>query len=110
MIAKQCHLLALLFLLTSCSLATLNTEAVHVKLSVDPIKLNSCEYRGEVIGSAGHWYDFLFISNNVLVQAAINDIRNQAAAKGADTVYIEEPQQFTTSVTMLGLAYRCQNV
>ena len=110
MIAKQCHLLALLFLLASCSLATLNPEAVHVKLSADPIKLKYCEYLGEVMGSAGNWYDFLYISNNALMQAAVNDIRNQAAAKGADTVYIEEPRQFTTSVTMLGLAYRCKNV
>jgi hypothetical protein len=41
------------------------------------------------------------------MQAAVDDLRNQAAAKGANIVYIDEPQDFASSVTLLGLAYRC---
>jgi hypothetical protein len=43
------------------------------------------------------------------MQAALDDLRNQAAAKGANLVHIEDPHNFTTSVTLLGLAYNCKN-
>ena len=107
MITKYCALFALVLPLAACGIAQLNPNAAHVEISSVPIESDKCEYRGEVIGSEGHWYTYLFISNRSLMQAAVDDLRNQAAAKGANIVYIDEPQDFASSVTLLGLAYRC---
>lgn len=105
---KQLIVLLLAGVLTSCAVATLNTDAARVEIANEPLKLASCQYLGEVIGSEGHWYTYFFLANRTLMQAAVNDLRNQAAAIGADTVFIDEPFDFTTSVTILGIAYRCK--
>ena len=106
--SKYLPLLALVFLLTACSTVELNPQAEQVQFTPVEAKLIHCDYVGEVIGTAGHWYDFIYLSNNDLMQWALNDMRNQALDKGANTIYIEEPLNFTTSVTLLGLAYRCE--
>ena len=67
-----------------------------------------CRYLGEVIGSEGHWYTYLFISNRNLIQGAINDLHNNANAIGANIVYISDNIDFTTSVTFYGQAYDCK--
>ena len=92
----------------ACSVATLNPEAQHVEIASEPLSLNRCKYLGEVTGSEGHWYTYLFLANRTMVQAAVDDLRNRAAAIGADTVFIRENTDFVTSVTLLGLAYRCR--
>ena len=104
-------MLFLLFLVTTlgaCTVATVNKDARHVEIAAEPLKLKDCQYLGEVIGSEGHWYTYLFLSNRSMVQAAVDDVRNRAAAVGADTVFIRENTFFTTSVTLLGLSYRCK--
>jgi uncharacterized protein YbjQ (UPF0145 family) len=67
----------------------------------------SCTRLGEVIGSEGHWYTYLFISNTNLTQGALNDIKNRAHSMGANTVVIFKNIDFATSVTLLGQAYTC---
>lgn len=104
---KKLFLSGLPLLLSACSVIQLNPDAAHVQFTSVSDTLNQCEYRGEIIGSEGHWYTYLFIANEDLMQAALNDMRNQAAAKGANTVYLEEPYVFGASVTILGLAYSC---
>ena len=67
-----------------------------------------CSYIGEVIGSEGHWYTYLFISNSNLTQGALNDMKNKTHAMGADTVIVHDYiSSFATSVTFLGQAYKC---
>jgi hypothetical protein len=105
--SKYLPLFALMIPLSACSTVELNPAAKHIEITPVAAKLLHCDYVGEVIGTAGHWYDFIYLSNNDLMQWALNDMRNQAMDKGADTLYIEEPQSFTTSVTLLGIAYRC---
>lgn len=107
MITKIPALLVLVLLLTSCGIAHLKEEARHVQFAESSAKLASCEYLGEVTGSEGHWYTYLFISNRTLTQSALDDLRNRAAELGANTVFIGWPHDFVTSVTMYGLAYRC---
>ncbi len=41
-----------------------------------------CTHLGEVIGSEGHWYTYLFISNVNLTQGALNDMKNKAHCNG----------------------------
>lgn len=69
-----------------------------------------CRYLGEVIGSEGHWYTYLFISNVHLTQGALNDIYNKANELGANVVFISDDLGFTTSVTFYGQAYNCTNL
>lgn len=94
--------------LSACSVVQLKPESSHVVFAADSEQVRNCQYLGEVIGTEGHWYNSLFISNRTLMQAALDDIRNQATEKGADTIYMKEPYTFGTSVTMLGFSYRCQ--
>ena len=71
-------------------------------------KTPDCRYLGEVIGSEGYWYTYLFISNRKLIQGAINDLHNNANAIGANVVYISDNIDFATSVTFYGQAYDCK--
>ena len=66
-----------------------------------------CTYLGTIVSSDGHWYNYLFISNDDLSNGAINDMYNKASKLGANVVYINNNIDFTTSVTLLGQAYHC---
>ena len=68
----------------------------------------NCKLLGEVVGSEGHWYTYLFIANEDLTSGALNDLRNKAAGMGANTVVVHQNLYFATSVTFLGDAYQCQ--
>jgi hypothetical protein len=68
---------------------------------------SSCQFLGEVIGSEGHWYSYWFISNTLMVQNAINDLKNSVYAKGGNVAAVYGDMAFTTSVTLLGQAYKC---
>ena len=70
-------------------------------------KTPDCRYLGEIVGSEGHWYTYLFTSNRNLVQGTLNDLYNRANAKGANVVFISDDVSFTTSVTFYGQAYHC---
>jgi len=50
---------------------------------------------GEVIGTEGHWYNYLFMSNKNITQGALNDIKNQAQKLGAKAVHIHSNMFFT---------------
>lgn len=63
--------------------------------------------QGEVTGSEGHWYNYIFMTNDAMMQGAMNDLKNNAAAIDADTVFMVSPQDFITSFSVLGSAYRC---
>ncbi len=103
------------FIVSSCSnLAQKNPNNKPVRL-IQKYELNivagdkapDCRYLGEVIGSEGHWYNYLFLSNRKLIQGALNDIHNNANAMGANVVYVSDDISFTTSVTFYGQAYFC---
>ncbi|MBT8133350.1 MAG: DUF4156 domain-containing protein [Gammaproteobacteria bacterium] len=106
----------LVIIVASCSnLAQKNPDNKPVRL-IHKYEVNvltageapDCRYLGEVIGSEGHWYTYLFISNRKLIQGAINDLHNSANAIGANVVYISDNIDFTTSVTFYGQAYDCK--
>ena len=87
-----------LYLLGGCTVAQLDPAAADVKLTANPAIAENCKYIGEVIGTEGHWYDFIYMSNETLMQAALNDLRNKAAAKGANLVHIDDPHDFRETV------------
>jgi len=68
---------------------------------------SNCEFIGEVTGSEGHWYSDWFISSKLLVQGAMNDLKNNAYEKGGNIVIVYHEFDFATSVTLLGQTYKC---
>ena len=67
-----------------------------------------CAFKGEVIGSEGHWYSYLFLSNTDITQGALNDVKNKAAEQGSNIVIIHQVGDFLTSVTFVGQSYFCK--
>ncbi|RYU69465.1 DUF4156 domain-containing protein [Aliivibrio finisterrensis] len=100
-----------LTLLSGCALTTqpidTESEAITLYYNDSIIQAQKCMEVGTVTGSEGHWYTFFFISNKDLMIAAVNDIKNEAQALNANTIVLQEPMAFNTSVTMLGSAYIC---
>lgn len=70
---------------------------------------SGCHYLGPVISSEGHWYSYLFITNEDLTYGAINDMLNKANRLGANLIYVHSNIDFATSVTLVGQAYNCPN-
>ncbi len=98
---------AMMTSLSACiTLPNTQTEEVSVLWS-EQGNMDVCELKGTLIGSQGHWYDYLFISNKDLTQGAINQLRNEASDMGANTVFLYKPKTFATSVTFLANAYVC---
>ncbi|MGC9491403.1 DUF4156 domain-containing protein [Vibrio genomosp. F10] len=97
-------------LLAGCSspAITANEGSQHIDIRMDfGFNAKECEALGEVTGSEGHWYSYLFYPNDVLIQGAINDVKNQSLELNADTIFLVSPQDFATSFTVFGIAYRC---
>ncbi|WP_070962793.1 DUF4156 domain-containing protein [Vibrio sonorensis] len=82
-----------------------NQIEIRIDQQFDP---DSCQWMGDVTGSVGHWYNYLFYPNDVMIRGAINDLRNNAATLGADTVYAKSMQDFATSMSLFGVAYKCR--
>ena len=96
--------------LSSCSVLEINKIKPGdetVRLYSNDKKVTDCTFIDEVIGTQGHWYDYLFISNKNLTQGAINDLKSQARKVGANSVHVHTNMSFQTSVTILGQAYKC---
>lgn len=98
---------AFVLLLAGCTAQPLIKDAETVKVMLAHKPAAECTYLGEVIGSQGQWYDFMFTPNTELVQGAINDMKNQTLALGGNTIYISQELSFVTSETLLGQAFRC---
>ncbi|MCL9776074.1 DUF4156 domain-containing protein [Vibrio methylphosphonaticus] len=98
-------------MLSGCSSPAhnLTQQSASVVLRLDQnIDTSQCQWKGDVTGSEGHWYNFLFLLNSTMARGAMNDIKNNAAEIGANTVYLLLPIDFQTSVTLFGSAYDCQ--
>ncbi|MGR5146778.1 DUF4156 domain-containing protein [Photobacterium alginatilyticum] len=100
--------LILLLLLAGCETTRpyAHSESIRIRWNASE-QLEACTDKGTVIGSEGHWYSYWFISNRALTKGALNDLKNQAVQRGANTVDLYHPQAFGTSVTLLGNAYDC---
>lgn len=95
-------------LLIGCETTELYSSSENVRIRWDASEqLEVCTEKGTIIGSEGSWYSFWFISNKALTDGALNDLKNQAAQRGANTVDLYNPKPFGTSVTLMGNAYHC---
>ena len=99
--------LALMGCSSPSTLPTASSDDVQIRFD-SQFNPDQCEYLGEVTGSEGHWYSYLFYTNDAMMHGAMADLKNNAALLEADTVYMVSPQDFVTSFSVLGTAYRCQ--
>lgn len=109
---KQGLVLAAVLWLPGCSLIqthTLEDNAENVRIYDGYSHVKHCQYIKEVIGSEGHWYNYLFISNRALTQGAMNDLKNRTMKMGGNAAHVHTNMFFTTSVTILAEAYHCEN-
>lgn len=103
---------AILLLLLGINLTACVTfpteESAQVKiLWENSVAIENCTYKGTVIGSQGHFYDYWLHSDRDMVWGTLNELRIKGHALGADTVYLYQPLKFLGSVTMMGNAYQC---
>jgi len=111
-IPRYISIMLLVYCTASCAPVELHPDNKPVRLifynEINLTKnLPKCKYIGPIISSYGHWYNYLFINNTNLTQGAIDDMYNRANEIGANVVYINNNIDFTTSVTLLGQAYQC---
>ncbi|EHN70355.1 DUF4156 domain-containing protein [Aliivibrio fischeri] len=106
---KTFYSLLFLLVLNGCALTTkpMTPESSAINLYYNDSAVEGCQEVGTVTGSEGHWYTFFFITNKDLTIGAINDIKNEAQALGANSIVVHTPSPFNTSVTMFGSAYIC---
>ncbi len=90
------------------------SQSAPVDSGWDP---KSCRAIGYLVGRGGGSFGGGFISNNDLIEYAMNDLRNQAAERGANFVQHDTPTlgvagssngTSTTTATVSGTAYLCQ--
>jgi hypothetical protein len=95
--------------LAGCHSIPAKDEARNVRLVFTESLVAKCTFRGDVVGSEGRWFNSWLLANDEMSYSALNDLRNLAHEKGADTVFVPGiTNLFRTSVTIIGQAYRCQ--
>lgn len=97
--------------LSACSTAELNTAGARVAMVRAPVGTD-CPPVGYFVGKGGGTFGGDLISNESLIEYAMNDLRNKAAQKGATHVQVDPPQLgqgdgTTTTATVTGTGYKC---
>ncbi|MCC6215458.1 MAG: DUF4156 domain-containing protein [Polyangiaceae bacterium] len=95
-----------------CKTASLTDAGAKVAASRNPPP-PGCQSLGYLTGKGGGTFGGAWVSNEDLIEYALNDLRNQAAELGATLIQHDPPtlgqgDGTTTSVTITGTAYRCQ--
>lgn len=90
------------------------SSAAPVDSGWDP---SQCESLGYVVGRGGGSFGGGWISNEALIEYAMNDLRNKTAALGGNVVQHDTPTMgqaasdngsTTTTATVSGTAYKCE--
>jgi len=101
-------------LLAGCSAKPQHAGSEHILLTGHKAGEN-CRFLGEVRGTQGNLLTASFTSDEELILGARNEVRNQAAALGANYVVIEQQNQSVNlsgfggayNSTLFGNAYKC---
>ena len=98
-------------LLPACSTPALSPAAAHVAVTRNPPPA-TCTTVAYLVGEGGGTFGGGWISNDQLLEYALNDLRNKAAQRGANYVQSDPPQLgngkgTTTTVTITGTGYKC---
>ncbi len=100
--------------MTGCATAALSQRGSKV-LPVASTPGPECKNLGTVIGAGGGMFGGAYISNDMLVEYAMNDAMNKAAERGATHIQPNAPmlggaEGTTTTATVMAIAYRCPGV
>lgn len=102
-------------LLQGCAAISVDPEAKAVMILTKEPDPNRCRYLGEVAGSQGNWFTGGYTSDKNLLVGARNDLRNETAAVGGNTVHIQHVNHSgrhkasgTSNTTIIGYAYDCR--
>jgi Domain of unknown function (DUF4156) len=103
--------LAALFSLGACATADLNAAGAKVAMVRAPLG-TECQPVGYLVGKGGGTFGGGLVSNEALIEYAMNDLRNKAGQKGATHVQVDPPQLgqgdgTTTTATVTGTSYKC---
>lgn len=103
----------LVLAVAACSTPSLTATgaAVRVRASVPS---TDCDNLGTVTGQGGGMFGGVYISNDSLIEYAMNDARNKAAALGATDIQFQAPQLgggngTTTTATVITVAHKCKS-
>lgn len=97
--------------LPSCAIIEIHQvyeTAANIRIYNTETQPKGCVFIADVVGSEGHWYNSIYISNSDLVIGALSDVKNQTADVNADTAVINDMFLFATSVTIYAQAFDCQ--
>ncbi len=99
-------------ILAGCATAPATQQGAAVELVTERPK--NCKFVGEVTGSHGNVFAGDFISDERLIQGARNDLRNKAAAMGANVVQVQNTinskHPYSAGIvksTVVGGAFQC---
>lgn len=105
-------LLVVLTGVSACATAELSQAGAKVAAGRNPAP-SGCKSMGYVVGTGGGTFGGGMISNESLIEYAMNDLRNKAAELGANYVQHDPPtlgqgDGTTTTATITGTAYACE--
>ena len=123
---KKVALLSPLAILSGCAAIQLQSGATKVLVSTNPPN-DTCQYIGSATGSQGNFFTGFWTPNKNLETGAMNDLKNKAAAMGANYVQLVTNRASSTSsgsgtngnyssstqqtgVTQVGNAYYCKKL
>lgn len=123
MFKKICLTAVIALAVVGCQSTQLSTGASKVLVSPNNPP-HGCKYVGEITGNQGNFFTGSFTSNKNLEQGAMNDVKNQAVALGANYVQMVTNRAGAsggafgtygggggagqqTNVTYTGNAYKC---
>jgi hypothetical protein len=97
--------------MTGCATAALSKAGSRVIPVTQPPNAE-CKSLGTVIGAGGGTFGGAYISNDQLVEYALNDAMNKAAQRGATHLHPMPPslggaEGTTTTATVMAIAYQC---
>lgn len=107
--------------LVACKTADLSSGGARVATSrtspmMNGFQTNACQSLGYLVGRGGGSFGGDLLTNESLIEHAMNDLRNQVAERGGNYVEHDTPQlgmsgssgnSSTTTATVSGTAYRC---
>lgn len=102
---RQLALLVVLLALASCVTTTLTPDGAKVRVTSNPEAVHGCTLVGEVKG-ADHLNGGL-LGQGAAQETAMRELKNRAAAMGADTVLMVTSTTNTSGSVQLGEGYRC---
>lgn len=98
-------ILGIVILVSSCA-STLSNKGSFVRVTSQSDEIKNCIHLGQV-SSASSWGGFA--ATGVGFESAMNDLKNKAAAMGADSILTQVISNTMGGTRMIGDAYKCKN-